>query len=80
MESLAKQAHTEELSKLVKCLSQTRANLGQIGELLKDVETRIDEVEKKVGLDDDDCDMFPPTKKLQLVYLNILIDSLHKDH
>lgn len=54
MESLAKQAHTEELSKLVKCLSQTRANLGQIGELLKDVETRIDEVEKKVGLDDDD--------------------------
>ena len=54
MESLAKQAHTEELSKLVKCLSQTRANLCQIGELLKDVETRIDEVEKKVGLDDDD--------------------------
>ena len=54
MESLAKQAHTEELSKLVKCLSQTRANLGQIGELLKDVETRIDDVEKKVGLDDDD--------------------------
>ena len=54
MESLAKQAHTEELSKLVKCLSETRANLGQIGELLKDVETRIDGVEKKVGLDDDD--------------------------
>lgn len=54
MESLAKQAHTEELSKLVKCLSETRVNLGQIGELLKDVETRIDAVEKKVGLDDDD--------------------------
>lgn len=54
MEALAKQAHTEELSKLVKCLSETRMNLGQIGELLKDVEIRIDTVEKKVGLDDDD--------------------------
>lgn len=54
METLTKKAHTEELSKLTSCISQTRSNLEQISVLLKEIEARVDAVEKKVGLDDDD--------------------------
>ena len=51
---MAKKAHTDELSKLVQNITNTRSNLSQIGNILKVVEERIDSIEKKIGLDDDD--------------------------
>lgn len=54
MENLAKKSHTEELAKLVQNLLETRENLGQIGAILKEVEERVEVMEKKVGLDDDE--------------------------
>lgn len=57
METLTKKAHTEELSKLTSCISQTRSNMEQIRNLLEEIEKRVDAVEKKVGLDDGDCNL-----------------------
>ena len=54
LETMAKKTHTDELSKLVQNLTNTRSNLSQIGTILKAVEERIDVIEKKIGLDDDD--------------------------
>ena len=54
IEKLAKKSHTEELAKLVQNLSKTRENLEQMGAILKEVEERVDVMEKKVGLDDDE--------------------------
>ena len=54
IEKLSKKSHIEELSKITQSLSNTQQNLELAGSLLEEIEARVTNIEKKLGMESDD--------------------------
>ena len=54
IEKLSKKSHVEELSKITHLLSSTQQNLELAGSLLEEIESRVTNIEKKLGMDNED--------------------------
>ena len=54
IEKLSKKSHIEELSKITHLLSSTQQNLELAGSLLEEIEARVTNIEKKLGMESDD--------------------------
>lgn len=54
IEKLSKKSHVEELSKITHLLSSTQQNLELAGSLLGEIESRVTNIEKKLGMDNED--------------------------
>lgn len=57
MNKLSKKAHIDELTKAVRCLTETQQNLENTGALLQTIEKRVESIEKRLGFDD--YDLYP---------------------
>ncbi|KAK8823317.1 hypothetical protein WA577_002238 [Blastocystis sp. JDR] len=51
---LSKKAHIDELTRIVRCLTETQQNLESAGSLLQSIEKRVESIEKTLGVDDYD--------------------------
>ena len=54
IDKLSSKSHIDELTKLTNLLKGTRTNLEAVGTILRKIETRIETIEKVVGIDDYD--------------------------